>query len=159
MIFSEHTADSIEKRLPYSKMVYPRAHIDRLKYTFWRVYTPLHPYFRDIALSVGLVSHVGRQNYLVGKIAPGETLESIIECLVDAGYGNHFIAWKDDGELASLRKLVGFEYQYHIRIFADGEIRGHYEYTPEYKPILHWRAVNQRDCSDVFRTILRGKIV
>lgn len=148
-----------EKTLPKSKMVFPSTVKDSLKYGFWSVYTPMHPFVRDLALAIGVVSHSGRQNFLIGKVAPGQTLEDVVDFLVSRSYGNHFVAWKDDGELVSLRKVVDFRRQYHIRIFDDGEIRGHFEYTPECYPILHFKAVDQRDCREEFISLLEDKVV
>jgi hypothetical protein len=148
-----------EKTLPRSKMVHPSSLFNQLKYAFWCAYTPLHPFVRDICLTLGVVHHSGRQNFLVGKIASGQSLEDVVNFLLKQGYGNHFVAWKDDGELVSLRKLVGFERQYHLRIFDDGEIRGHFEYTPECYPILHFKAADQRDCQQEFLSLFGGMIV
>jgi hypothetical protein len=39
--------------------------------------------------------------------------------------------------------LVDFKHQYHLRVFKDGEVRGHYEYTPECHPIWHLQKVGQ----------------
>ncbi len=147
-----------EADLPRSEIAFPASLIDRIKYALWRVYTPFHPFVRDAALALGIVSHAGRQNFLIGKIASGHTFKEVIDFLISRGYGNHFIAWKDDGEIVSLRRLVGFAYQYHIRIFEDGEIRGHYEYTPECYPILHFRAVDQKDCRDEFLKLFGAMI-
>ncbi len=148
-----------EADLPRSEIAFPASFSDRIKYALWRIYTPFHPLVRDAALVLGIVSHSGRQNFLIGKIAPNRTFKEVIDFLISRGYGNHFIAWKDDGELVSLRRLVGFSYQYHLRIFQDGEIRGHYEYTPECYPILHFRAVDQKDCRDEFQKMLGDLIV
>ena len=79
----------------------------------------MHPFVRDCALALGLVHHTGRQDFLLGILAPDISLKDAVNYLVEKGYGNHFIAWKDDGELVSLRQVVSFEYQYHIRIFYD----------------------------------------
>lgn len=49
-----------------------------------------------------------------------------------------FIAWVDKDEAISTRKLDGFDFQYHLRVFKDGEVRGHYEKTPERHPIDHF---------------------
>jgi hypothetical protein len=140
-------------------MDYPTTIGERFKYLFWRIYTPFHPAVRDISLALGIVSHSGRQNFLIGTIAPGFTFQDIVDHLIAHGYGNHFIAWKDEGEIISMRRVVGFKYQYHLRIFEDGEIRGHYEYTPECHPILHFKAVGSTDTRSEFSRLLQGKIV
>lgn len=124
--------------LPHSRMAYPEKLLDRIKYWFWRLYTPIHPYVRDMCLLLGLVRHEGRQDFLIGMLDPSRSIREFVSYLVEQqGFGNHFIAWKDTDELVSLRRTEGFEYQHHVRIFTDGEVRCHYEYTPEYRPIRH----------------------
>ncbi|MDE1966344.1 MAG: hypothetical protein KGI41_03850 [Patescibacteria group bacterium] len=149
-------------------MVYPDTFFDRVKYVGWRFYTPFHPFFRDIFVWLGIqyvlrklriLRYRGRQDYLLGTLAPDESFREFIAFLLGEGYGNHFIAWKDDGQVASLRKTLDFRYQYHIRIFADGEVRGHYEYTPECRPWLHLKSVGQEPAHDVFEELLRGRVL
>jgi hypothetical protein len=143
------------KELPRSRISYPSANRDRLKYWFWRVYTPLHPFVRDTSTLLGIVKHAGRQEYLVGSLKRECSLRDFISFLIEQGFANHFIAWKDTGELVSLRKTVGFEYQYHVRVFNDGEVRCHYEYTPEYRPVRHLIQVGFEDRIQEFRDLLR----
>ena len=151
---------TMENTIPQSEIVFPSSSLQGwLKYGFWRVYTPLHPTVRDVSLALGIVAHSGRQNFLIGRIAPGQTIKSVVDFMISEGYGNHFIAWKDDDEVVSLRKVVDFTYQYHVRIFADGEIRGHYEYTPECYPVLHFKAIGQRDCREEFHALLKERII
>ncbi|MFA6459484.1 MAG: hypothetical protein WCV79_03795 [Candidatus Paceibacterota bacterium] len=147
------------KTLPDSKMVFPDTLPEQVKYVFWRLYTPLHPMFRDMLLQLGIIEHSGRQNFLIGKVAPGQSIRDFVSHLVSLGYGNHFIAWIDQGEVAGLRYVRDFRHQYHIRVFEDGEIRGHFEYTPECYPILHMKAVNQVDCRTEFMKVIGDRIV
>lgn len=147
------------KEIPASQMIFPDRLSEQLKYIFWRFYTPFHPYFRDLLLSLGIAHHSGRQNYLIGKIAPGQSVRDFVSYLVKLGYGNHFIAWIDQGEVAGLRYVKDFRHQYHIRVFEDGEIRAHYEYTPECYPLLHLKAINQIDCRDEIIRTVGDKIV
>lgn len=157
------------RTLPASKMIYPTTSFgDRIKYVFWRAYTPMHPWIRDffsflglrkLLFMTGLITYGERQDYLLGTIAPHVTLQSLITFLLDQGYGNHFVAWKDQGQLASLRKNVDFRYQYHVRIFEDGEVRGHYEYTPEYRPWQHLREIGQEDHRDTFLELLGTRVI
>ena len=144
------------KDLPRAKMASPNTALDTIKYVFWRLYTPLHPYVRDAALALHVVRHEkGRQRYLLGRVAPHCTIEEVVLFLVsEHGFGNHFVAWYDDGQVVSLRRVDGFAYQYHLRIFHDGEIRGHYEYTPEYKPIEHIRETSLEERRDIFLQFL-----
>jgi hypothetical protein len=146
--------------IPDSRMVYPETFVDQAKYLFWRLYTPVHPLMRDILLGLGIVKHQGRQDYLLGKIAPGQTVKDFVDYLVNNhGYGNHFIAWRDQGEVVGLRYVKNFEHQYHIRIFEDGEVRAHFEYTPECYPFLHLKAIDQKDCREELMQIIGEKII
>ncbi len=145
--------------LPSSRMVFPETFWQRAKYMFWRFYTPYHPLVRDTALALGIVHHAGRQHYLIGRIAPEHTLQGVIAFLISQGFANHFIAWKDDGEVVSLRFVADFSHQYHIRLFIDGEVRAHYEYTPECRPIYHLTEVGQESRREFFTDLLKGIII
>ncbi len=132
------------KNLPRSKMHYPKRLRDRAKYMLWRAYTPCHPLVRDTALMLGVVKHAGRQNYPHGFIAPHVSLREFVE--------------KDDGEIISLRKVENFTHQYHIRIFADGEVRGHYEFTPECYPYAHIKEIGQEDRTQEFAELFGDRV-
>jgi len=162
-------AQSLEnwvKKIPASRMVYPDQLLDRTKYMFWHFFTPFHPAVRSAAESMGIrrqhfedPEYRGRQHYLLGTIAPGlSTQEFILHC-IERGYGNHFVAWHDEGQLMSLRYVENFTHQYHLRVFEDGEVRGHYEYTPESYPIRHIRAMGLQDRRRVFYEHLGDRIV
>jgi len=86
-------------------------------------------------------------------------VEDFVEYLGTQGFFNHFIAWRDSGEIVSVRRPVSFEWQYHLRIFADGEVRGHYEYTPESHPVWHMREVGQEERREEFLEFLGDWIV
>jgi len=155
------------KDLPHARVAYPTAKRDRLKYWFWRFYTPLHPLVRGTSYRLGFgkllmgyvgpeVRYDGRQDYLIGTLRSDREAHDLVDYLVTQGYGNHFIAWKDTGELVSLRRADGFEHQYHLRIFKDGEVRGHYELTPEYRPVRHLVRTGFEDRTGEFTTLLTG---
>ena len=148
-----------KKSIPDSKIIAPDKFFDKFKYLFWRFFTPLHPFFRDGLLALGLIKHDGRQDFLIGHISPNHKLETIVQILLANGYGNHFIAWIDDGEILGMRYVCNFKTQYHIRFFKDGEIRGHYEYTPECYPILHMRNIGMENRKEDFLSILGNCVV
>lgn len=157
---------TLKNGLPHSHMVFPESFFDQCKYFFWKFYTPFHPFVRDTALALRIVSLESkvrrwgkRQNFLIGNIAPNETVESTVLFLIDKGYGNHFVAWEDDGEIVSLRYAENFTRQYHIRIFNDGEVRGHYEYTTECYPLKHYYEVGFEDRREYFLDLLGDKII
>lgn len=147
------------KEVPRSRMAYPTAIPDRLKYLFWRIYTPLHPLLRDISTTLGIVRHEGRQDFLLGKLDPARSVREFVSFLVEQGFGNHFIAWKDTDEVVSLRRTNGFHYQYHLRIFKDGEVRCHYEFTPEYRPLQHLIQIGFEDRTPEFKNIVQDWVV
>lgn len=143
-----------DKYIPDSKIIPPDKFLQKFKYAFWRLFTPFHPFFRDSFLAVGLLKHSGRQNFLIGYLSPNHKLEDAVNILIAHGYGNHFIAWIDDGEILGMRYVCDFATQYHIRFFKDGEIRGHYEYTPECHPVLHMRDIGMENRKDEFLKLL-----
>lgn len=147
------------KKLPRSHVAYPDSARDRLKYWFWKVYTPFHTPVRDTSIYFGIIKHEGRQDFLLGTVKPGRSVYELISFLISKGFGNHFIAWKDAGEVVSLRRAVGFKYQYHLRIFNDGEVRCHYEYTPECHPVLHLREVGMESKATEFRNLLQDWVL
>jgi len=140
-------------------MVYPDSLLHRMKYYFWYYYTPYHPYVRDGALSLNIVRTRGRQPYLLGKIAPGVSIEEFVTLLIKKGFAYHRVAWEDEGEVVSLRYVENFVHQYHLRVFEDGEVRGHHEYTPECYPLLHLFDVGFEDRREPFMKMFGDKLI
>jgi hypothetical protein len=164
---SQQSSISLErwaKTIPSSPMIYPDSLGDRLKYLVWRLYTPFHPFVRDTSVALGIVSHVdkypqGRQPFILGHLTEGQTVQEFVAYMITKGFGNHFIAWKDSGQVVSLRYVDSFKYQYHLRVFEDGEVRGHYEYTPECHPVLHMKDGNMEERRDDFLRFIGDRIV
>ena len=123
---------------------------DKIKQKIWHfVYEFFLPVQRFL-LKHHIIHHENkRQKYHIGWLAPGKTLEELkLHLHSKWGFGNHFIAWTDNGQVLSWRKLTDFQDQYHFRVFSDGEIRGHFEFTPEAHPIEHFKEkgeVNKRE--------------
>jgi hypothetical protein len=110
--------------------------LKRLKQHFWKFIYPVFPHIERYFL---FAHKKNRQRFHIGWLPEGKTLHQMMDHLsTHYGFGNHFVAWEDTDQVLSWRKLVGFEYQYHLRVFADGEIRGHYERTPEASPVDHF---------------------
>src|SRR5262249_32990634 len=133
-------------------------------FVFWRIIGPLHPGMRRLSAKLGLVDFdqfldgEGRQRFLLGTIAQGQDAESLVNHLVENGYGVNSLAWEDAGEVASLRLSDGFRYQYHIRIFSDGEVRGHYEFTPEAHPWKHYYEEGMVPRREYFEELLGDRL-
>ncbi len=103
--------------------------------------------------------HNFRQDYLLGHISSGASVESFVKFLSEQGFEIARIAWKDPGEIVGMRKLDQSLYQYHIRLFEDREIRGHYEYAPEAKPIDHCLEREMESKTDFFENLLKDYLV
>jgi len=124
---------------------------------FWKVAHFFYPYIRDFLLFLRIVKHGGRQNFHVGFLDKKLTVENFEENLKRMGFEKDIIAWIDDGELLSMRKLKGRLWQYHLRLFKDGEIRGHEEYSPEsWHWWKHFKGVDERSDEKYFKRILSG---
>ena len=147
------------ERLPQSQMVYPQEYRHRIKYYLWRLYSPYHQTVRDSAIALSLIKNRGRQPFLLGTIVPSLSIEEFVSFLVESGYAYHRLAWEDDGEVVSLRHVESFVYQYHIRIFEDREVRGHYEYTPECYPILHLWDIGRVDRREEFLALVGDRLI
>ncbi len=125
----------------------------KIKRGFWSFF--LYPIFPYVEHFFVFIHKRTRQRFHIGWLSPETTLEAMKEHLSKKyGFGNHFIAWEDPGQILSWRKLDGFEYQFHLRVFADGEIRGHYEKTPEASPLKHFFEKGERSCNKAMRAFL-----
>lgn len=126
--------------------------VDRLKQYFWKGLYPIWPYF---VRWFSFLHKDGRQQYLLGWLPEKYELEDLKKYLSENyNFGNHFVAWHDEGQILSWRKHDGFERQYHLRVFSDGEIRGHYEYTPEHSPLRHFKEIGEEERREEFLNFL-----
>lgn len=135
---SQSPARAWLKAIPYSRVNYPFSAAGILRNGFWRAYTPFHHLLRNSLAASNAFKH-GKPKDFLGKIAPHLSIEEFVGFLVGHGYGNHFVAWKFKGEVVSLRRVENFTHQYHIRVFDDGSVCGHYESTPESHPFTHMK--------------------
>ncbi|NNM84050.1 hypothetical protein HKL94_02430 [Candidatus Parcubacteria bacterium] len=129
---------------------------ERVAKIVWRAAYAIFPSLQKILLKLHIIWHEnGRQRYHIGWLRRGATLEELKKHLSEKWhFGNHFVAWKDDDQVLSWRRLESFEKQWHLRVYADGEIRGHYENTPEANPLQHMREDGEIDRTEEFRTFL-----
>ncbi len=141
---------ALRRSIPDSVLPYPKGINNRSKYVFWRLITPFHNHGRDFLLNVGVLHHESRHNYTLGTLAPGRDVAEFLKYLESRGWGNNFIAWREEGEIIGIRKIESFERQYHIRIFRDGEVCGHYEYTPECRPRWHLKEIGIEERREEF---------
>lgn len=131
--------------------------VQKLKQKFWRF---IYPTFKKLEHFALPFHEKRRQPYHIGWIHPKKSLPQLKRHLSSKwGFGNHFVAWEDTDQILSWRKLSSFEEQYHLRVFNDGEIRGHYEYTPESDPVGHFFAAKFNPKHYDFLQFLDGYIV
>ena len=128
----------------------------KIKNRIWHIVYYVFPWFQKHLVEWRIIWHdKSRQKYHLGWLAPGKTLKDFEKHLHEKwGFGNHFVAWVDSGQVLSWRKLVDFDRQYHIRVFKDGEIRGHFEYTPESKSLAHFKEVGEEERLAEFKKFL-----
>ena len=129
---------------------------EKAKQKLWRVIYKFFHIAQVDLLKTRLIKHTDKkQKYPIGWLAPGKTLEGLKRHLHEKwGLGNHFVAWTDEGQVLSWRKLVDFNDQYHLRVFENGEIRGHFELTPEGHPIDHFTEKGEVDRKEDFLKFL-----
>ncbi len=150
---------AIKNRIPDSVVPFPDGLWNQVKYVFWKAITPGYLWGLHLLLRMRILRHDFRQNFVLGNLAPGKSMDAFVQYLHSRGFYNHFIAWEDPDQFISLRKLEGFEWQYHLRVFRDGEVRGHYEYTPESHPRLHLKEIGFEPRREVFLSLLGDWIV
>lgn len=109
-------------------------YISLWKKILWIIVLPWHNNARDLIVKLKLRPRI-RQPYYIGSIE--KNTDEFRKYLTAAGFEETKLAWIDDGEILSLRKIDGKFYQHHIRVFSDGEVRGHFEYTPESHMVKH----------------------
>ncbi|MEK7144665.1 MAG: hypothetical protein AAB794_02325 [Patescibacteria group bacterium] len=130
--------------------------MNKIKVVVWKVVYFLFPSLQTFLLKSHLIWHKhDRQRYHIGWLVAGGTLEQLKKHLSEKwNFGNHFVAWKDNDQVLSWRRLENFEEQWHLRVYVDGEIRGHYEKTPEASPLQHFREIGEIDRTDDFKKFL-----
>ncbi|HEY9584525.1 MAG TPA: UDP-N-acetylmuramate dehydrogenase [Candidatus Paceibacterota bacterium] len=125
---------------------------DKYKTFYWRFIYRFMKIVTAVVQSTGW--HNFRQPYLIGHLRAGRTAESLLQHLYSRGYSKAYMAWKDPGEIFSVRKIVREKFQYHVRLFRDGELKGHYEYTAEAKPLDHLNEKIFLNTNDYFENLL-----
>ncbi|HBU07458.1 MAG TPA: hypothetical protein DEB09_05255 [Candidatus Magasanikbacteria bacterium] len=133
--------------------------INFAKKLLWILILPFFPIGRDLAKKLGYHPYPPRQNFHLGYLKVGVNKEELEEYLKQSKFKINKVAWVDDEEILSVRRMDGFEHQYHIRLFADNEIRGHYELSPEYSPLGHLHDVGTIPTTEDFKKFLGDYLV
>lgn len=128
--------------------------LERIKTFLWTMLEPLFPTLRDMWVFFGFIKHNERQPFTYGRLKQGQNERSLRQALMAAGFSNDYLGWIDPDEVLNMRKVVHTMFQYHVRLFKDGEVRGHYEYTPESQPFKHLYDVGMKDGSSYLKPLL-----
>ncbi len=103
--------------------------------------------------------HRYRQKYLLGRLAPRYKKVDLKNFLKSKGFEHAILAWKDPGEVLSMRRIHNRIFQHHVRMFFDGEVRAHYEYSPEHHVIKHFFEAHFEPETEFFRKLLGEYLV
>lgn len=123
------------------------------KQYIWAPVEPVYPFFRWLTIRLRLVTvPADRQHFHLGFLKEGVTYADFKVQLINNDFKHQWMAFVDPGEEFGMRKLcpVDYRYQYHVRVFKDGEVRGHYEKTPEDYPLDHLNEVDFQNRQDDF---------
>ncbi len=123
----------------------------------WNILYRVWPPCTRCAEKLGL--HNFRQKYLLGHLNSNFNKQNLENLLARHGFERARLAWRDPGELFSMRKIDKEIFQYHLRLFIDGEIRAHYEYSPESHPISHLLERKFNPETEFFRKLLGQHLV
>lgn len=133
------------------------SNLQRITQKIWNVLYKIFPWAERHMLSF---HQKQRQRFHIGWLHPDKSLADLkIHLNKEWGFGNHFVAWDDSSQVLSWRKLTSFDEQYHLRVYNDGEIRGHYEYTPESAPLKHFFEKGESAKRADFEKFLAGYFV
>jgi hypothetical protein len=102
---------------------------------FWLIVYVFYPPILRVLETIGV--HRTRQDFLLGHLSVSCSAAELEAHLIGHGFERAILAWKEPGEVLSLRKLDREIFQYHLRLYEDGELRGHYEYSSEGNSLAH----------------------
>lgn len=125
--------------------------------SFWKFAYVVWPPVTRVCEHLGF--HGFRQKFLLGHLNANFNKDDLVEFLSKKGFEFTILAWHDPGEIVSMRKVDKNIYQHHIRLFVDGEIRAHYEYSPESSPWGHFWEAHFVPETEFYRELLNGYLV
>lgn len=123
----------------------------------WKIIYFIYPPFLRILEAFHF--HQTRQDFLLGFKNKKYSSTDLKNFLLQQGFSTAVLAWKDPGEVFGLRLIDKKVFQHHIRLFSDGEIRGHYEYSSEGNSFGHIFNVGFRDDRDFFKSLLGDYLI
>lgn len=67
--------------------------------------------------------------------------------IIPQGYQVNYLSTHYPGQIFTTRRLVG-DYQYHLRLYYDGTVTGHYEWNYEFETLKHIHGI---DCRPLYQ--------
>jgi hypothetical protein len=119
---------------------------------FWKLVYKVYPPVLRILEKVGV--HKGRQDFHIGSLKEDINISNVFNYLSENGFEDAVLAWKDTGDVLNMRRIDNKIYQYHLRIFNDNEVKGHYEYSSEGNPLGHIFEKHFEASIDFFNSLL-----
>ena len=126
---------------------------------------PIFPHIRSGIIRLGIVKKpISRQPYALGYLRKDVPLPEFAEKLRTINFHKENMAFIDPDEILGVRKLdpKNPRFQYHVRVYKNGEVRGHHERTPEDHPIDHFKEVGfeprYQEFMSMFGNMLRPTI-
>ena len=94
-----------------------------------------------------------------GELKEDITFRQFMQYLDALGFEKNPMAWNFNNEVLNVRKRFKSGTQFHIRVFKDRTVNGHYEYSPEYAPVWHWYQRMLEPRREEFRRILGNFLI
>ena len=130
--------------------------IEKIKQAAWIIiFWPIFFLLRIFRLIIYPI----RQDFHIGYLHKHITITQLKKHLFKKGFSRQPVAWIDIDEVLSVRKPHNIFYQYHLRLYKDKEVRGHYEFKPESKPITHIKGTGMEDRYNDFLNFLGHLII
>ncbi len=98
-------------------------------------------------------------DFKLGKLKSTIQLKEFKAFLHRRGFERNHLAWVYDHEVLNVRKRLLNGRQYHIRVFKNGAVKGHYEYSPEHSPLKHYWCERIEARKNEFKNLLGGFLV
>lgn len=99
------------------------------------------------------------RDFIQGKLKEEINLSDFKAYLHELGFEKNRLAWICKNEVLNLRKKLSDGKQYHIRVFKDRTVNGHYEWAPEFAPVLHWYQSLMKPKRSHFKRILGNFLI
>lgn len=102
-----------------------------------------------------------REPYHIGIMKASKSVDEIEAALIGLYYSPDYTSYGDNGQVTSMRKLYvadGIWRQDHVRVFNNGEIKGHNELAPEEDAYAHIEGISTREIDVSEKVLILAKL-